>query len=277
MDGAGTVYAAGDFSTAGGVTASNIARWDGSSWSPLGLGVNNYVLGITFDGDSTLYVSGGFTTAGGSPASRIATWNGASNTGGGGSSAGATPVMAQFRFLFPDGTECASISPVTVRVGTNYTLPGVDANCRTMPGATVAGWTIPVQQGFTGAGSPELPFTPEHVVRVVDSQRFTVVPFEPVLALTFDANVATSDVCTAADVVKATTDGRSQLVWVPRGDVSTAVFPAQAACVPPGYRLTGWNTAGDGSGTTYRLGAQLPLDWADAAPNTYRFYAVWSR
>lgn len=177
----------------------------------------------------------------------------------------------------PDGTECASISPVIVRVGTSYTLPGVDANSRTMPGATVAGWTIPVPVGFTGAGSPELPFTPAHVVRVVDSQRFTVVPFEPILTVNYDANVAMAESCTPANLIHTTPDGRTQQVWVPRGDVSKAVFPAQAACVPPGYRWAGWNTAGNGSGTSYRLGAPLPLGWADAEPNAYRLYAVWSR
>ena len=276
VDGDDTLYVGGQFSDAGGSPANNIARWDGSSWSALGAGVNNYVLGITVGSDSLLYVSGGFTTAGGVPANNVAIWSGASN-GGGGTSTGATPVTAQFRFLLPDGTECASISPVTVRLGMNFTLPGVDANCRTMPGATVAGWTIPVPVGFTGAGSPELPFNPGHVVRVVDSQRFTVVPFEPVLELTFDANVATSDACTSSDVVNMTADGRSQLVWVPREDVGRAVFPAQAACVPPGYRLAGWNTAGDGSGTNYGLGAPLPADWAEASSNKHHMYAVWSR
>jgi len=39
----GTVYAGGDFSTAGSTQASNIARWDGDRWSPLGNGTDELV------------------------------------------------------------------------------------------------------------------------------------------------------------------------------------------------------------------------------------------
>ena len=35
-----TLYAGGDFTTAGGAPANNIAAWNGSSWSALGSGMN---------------------------------------------------------------------------------------------------------------------------------------------------------------------------------------------------------------------------------------------
>ena len=44
--------------------ANNIARWDGSSWSALGSGVNGYVTALAMLGND-LFVGGGFTTAGG--------------------------------------------------------------------------------------------------------------------------------------------------------------------------------------------------------------------
>jgi hypothetical protein len=74
------LIAGGKFATAGGVTASNIARWDGATWSPLGTGTNAEVLALATDaaGGSTLYAGGAFTLAGGAPASRVATWNGSS-------------------------------------------------------------------------------------------------------------------------------------------------------------------------------------------------------
>jgi len=80
-DGGGSdLYVAGSFDEAGGVTLSNIARWDGSSWSALGAGVDSQVRAMqVFDageGDD-LYVGGYFENAGGSPASRIARWDGA--------------------------------------------------------------------------------------------------------------------------------------------------------------------------------------------------------
>ena len=43
------VYAGGFFTTAGGGSASNIARWDGTAWCPLGAGVNATVLALAVD------------------------------------------------------------------------------------------------------------------------------------------------------------------------------------------------------------------------------------
>lgn len=70
------VYAAGTFTTAGGVSASRIAKWDGTSWSALGSGVNASVRNLEAQG-SDLIVVGSFTAAGGvAGANRIARWNG---------------------------------------------------------------------------------------------------------------------------------------------------------------------------------------------------------
>jgi len=99
------------------------------------------------------------------------------------------PTSYQFTFRLPDGTECGAIGPVGVIDGTIYILPGEDADCRTMDGATVGGWTIPVPEGYDSIGSPSMPFAPGQKVRVSDSQQFTVVPFEPLLSLTLDSNV----------------------------------------------------------------------------------------
>ena len=37
------LYAGGYFTTAGGVPANYIAKWDGSAWSALGSGMNGYL------------------------------------------------------------------------------------------------------------------------------------------------------------------------------------------------------------------------------------------
>ena len=34
------LYAGGEFTTAGGVSANRIAKWDGNSWTALGSGMN---------------------------------------------------------------------------------------------------------------------------------------------------------------------------------------------------------------------------------------------
>ena len=44
------LYAGGDFTTAGGVTANRIAGWNGTSWSALGVGANDNVYSIAVSG-----------------------------------------------------------------------------------------------------------------------------------------------------------------------------------------------------------------------------------
>jgi hypothetical protein len=69
------------FTGAGGLLANRVARWDGSTWSALGSGLNHWTFSMcVFDDGSgpALYASGDFTTAGGVPASRIARWDGTS-------------------------------------------------------------------------------------------------------------------------------------------------------------------------------------------------------
>jgi len=86
-DGSGPhLYAGGEFETLGNCRASNLARWDGSRWSPvLGGGVppnpNGRIqaMAVYDDGDGPdLYVAGTFvSTAPGAPR-RIARWDGSS-------------------------------------------------------------------------------------------------------------------------------------------------------------------------------------------------------
>lgn len=70
------VYAGGDFVEAGGVAGTaNIAKWDGSTWSALGSGVNGTVRSLAVIG-SELYAGGFFGSAGGVAVNCIAKWNG---------------------------------------------------------------------------------------------------------------------------------------------------------------------------------------------------------
>ncbi len=72
----GDLIAGGFFTTAGGVAAINIARWNGSAWSPLGTGMNNAVSTLTTLPSGDLIAGGSFTFAGGLPANRVARWDG---------------------------------------------------------------------------------------------------------------------------------------------------------------------------------------------------------
>jgi len=53
----GTVYAGGSFETVGGVSASNIAKWNGATWSPLGPGIRGIVEALAVAPDGTLYAA----------------------------------------------------------------------------------------------------------------------------------------------------------------------------------------------------------------------------
>jgi len=77
----GDLVAGGAFDTAGGVTANNIARWDGQAWHPIGEGMS----GGWFDGavfaltsiDADLIAGGDFTAAEGQTVNHVARWPGA--------------------------------------------------------------------------------------------------------------------------------------------------------------------------------------------------------
>ena len=81
------VYAGGSFHSAEGITASNIARWDGTNWHALAGGVSEWVCGIAdcFDdatvrtlaiGPGGLYIGGDLTEVDGMAISSIAKWDG---------------------------------------------------------------------------------------------------------------------------------------------------------------------------------------------------------
>lgn len=73
------LFVGGQFATAGGVVVANVARFDGTAWSPLGEGVDGDVLAMTVL-DGRLYVGGRFNRAGRVAASHLACWDPATAT-----------------------------------------------------------------------------------------------------------------------------------------------------------------------------------------------------
>jgi hypothetical protein len=131
------LYAGGSFTAAGGVLASYIARWNGSTWSPLpGTSLNGYVRAMTvFDDGSgpALYVGGGFTTAGGAPADGVARWNGTDW-----SPLGSGVAIALTQAVFDDG----SGGGPDLYLGGNFSSAGG------VPSQRIAEW-----RGCAGAGT----------------------------------------------------------------------------------------------------------------------------
>src|SRR5207245_10848585 len=81
----GYVYAGGRFASAGGISAANIARWDGTDWSALGKGIRVYdgvgggenaIVRTLLATGNGLYAGGVFRLAGNVGATNIARWDG---------------------------------------------------------------------------------------------------------------------------------------------------------------------------------------------------------
>ncbi len=117
------LYAGGAFQTAGGAAASAIARWDGSTWSPLGAGVGGQPIGtvnallVAGDGSDqgpVLYAGGWFETAGGLPARSVARWDGSVWSSLGNGLEGSVRALA----LFDDGSGPA------LYAGGSFTMSG---------------------------------------------------------------------------------------------------------------------------------------------------------
>src|SRR5262249_46353317 len=76
--------AGGQFTTAGGLISNSIARWDGSSWSSMGTGMNYpgcYGCGIVnalIEFKGKLIAGGNFSEAGGLSVNGLAQWDGTS-------------------------------------------------------------------------------------------------------------------------------------------------------------------------------------------------------
>ena len=82
LGGGPLLHAGGTFTMAGDVAANGVAKWNGSSWSPLGAGLTGSpgyarALAVFDDGNGlALYAGGQFSGAGGTAANRIAKWDG---------------------------------------------------------------------------------------------------------------------------------------------------------------------------------------------------------
>src|SRR5258708_3557080 len=115
-DGSGNLYIGGNFTEVGNVVAINIARWDGTSWSALGSGVNGWVQSLAVSG-SNVYAAGIFTTAGSALATNIAKWDGNAWSALGSGIAGEVPFP-------PTGVTALAVLGNDVYAGGNFTTAG---------------------------------------------------------------------------------------------------------------------------------------------------------
>jgi len=70
------LYVGGKFSKAGTVPAKGFAKWNGTQWSEVGGGVNDWIRDMDTDEQGNIYVTGFFDTVGTVGAKGIARWDG---------------------------------------------------------------------------------------------------------------------------------------------------------------------------------------------------------
>ena len=95
------MYAGGQFTTAGASAATNIAKWNGSSWSALGSELNSAVYTLVVSG-TNLYAGKAFTTAGGKVSAYVA--KAIINAASGRFNSPTWSFASGFSCIFSDGT-----------------------------------------------------------------------------------------------------------------------------------------------------------------------------
>jgi Listeria-Bacteroides repeat domain (List_Bact_rpt) len=239
------LYAGGDFTTAGGIAASYIAKWNGTTWSPLAAGVNNFVRSLAVSG-TDLYAGGWFNSAGGNAANHIAKWSGSTwsplAAGMGGSVealvVSGTDLYAGGWFTSAGGSSANYIAKWN---GTTWSplATGLNYGVRSL---AVSATDLYAGGDFTTAGGKGSAY----IARLVQ-------PF----AIDYQANGATGGTVPAS---------QSKSYNVP-----VTLATNSGSMVKTGLTFAGWNTAADGSGTTYAAGASYS---ANAAVTLYAQWAI---
>jgi len=157
VDGSNNIYAGGYFTTAGGVSASHIARWSisTSTWYAMGTGASGNVWSIATSG-TNIYITGGFTTAGGITVNNVAKWNGTAwsalgtsiNNNGWGIVTSGANVYVGGSFTTAGGV---SANRVAMYNGTTWSALGTGLN-NSVSAIAVSGANIYVGGSFTTAG-----------------------------------------------------------------------------------------------------------------------------
>jgi hypothetical protein len=171
------LYAGGFFTTAGGTAANNIAKWNGTSWSPLGSGIAGttypYVYALAVSG-SNLYVGGAFTTAGGTSANYIAKWNGTnwSPLGSGVTRTGSPPYVYALAVagsnLYAGGAFLAAGSTPAYAIakwdGSSWSALGEGMN-GFVYALAASGSDVYAGGDFTGAGGTSANYMVNHIAK----------------------------------------------------------------------------------------------------------------
>ena len=139
----GDLVAGGLFTTAGGVNADAIARWNGTSWSAMGSGLQGWVNVLATMANGDLVAGGTFTTAGGVVVNNIARWNGSSWSA----------LGYGIRLLSPHTTVYASVTALMQRPNGDLVAAGYFNQAGSVGASCIASWDGATWSTFgTGLG-----------------------------------------------------------------------------------------------------------------------------
>lgn len=159
----GSLVVGGDFRRVGPEQLKYIARWNGTSWTALGTGIDGPVFALANSSNNSLVAGGAFATAGGVPANNIAQWNGTQWSSLGAGTSGPTDFENVFAIsALPSGG---------IVVGGIFTFAGnVEANgVATWDGSTWA----PLGSGLSGESRFAAALLPMPDGSIVVGGRFT--------------------------------------------------------------------------------------------------------
>ena len=160
----GDLIVGGSFTAAGGVPASNIARWDGSAWFPLGTGLTGTVVALAVLANGDVVAAGYFAIAGGTPAYTVARWDGAAWLPIGPSFNSSVNALA----VLPNGTliaggdftlsGSASVNHIASWNGSAWTQLASGLNSRVRALAALSDGSLVAGGDFTSAGSTSVKY-----------------------------------------------------------------------------------------------------------------------
>ena len=200
----GDLLVGGNFATAGGVQAQNLARWNGTAWSAVG-DADNYVFTMCERPDGSVVVGGWFLTLGNVVAPYLATWTTpcpatTTDLGGGCASSGGANALVARTLPWTGGTftseasglpAAALVIAVTGLTAVSLPLPSilptgqVGCTLRASPDLT----SVLAATGGTATTSFAVPNLPVLAGTVLQHQ---MVPFELLAGPTLGAVTATN-------------------------------------------------------------------------------------
>ena len=187
----GDLLVAGRFASAGGVPAANVARWTGSGWLPLGLGLDRGAQAVATAPNGDVVLAGDFSRAGGQissrlarlttscPASVVTSGFGCSGSGGVNQLTAVTlpwlgaTARSRATGMPANGVAVSVIGFGTVAIALPNLLPQAGAGCALLASPDVLG-TVPVLGGVAELALA-IPDHPSLVGAIVHQQ---VVAFE---------------------------------------------------------------------------------------------------